>query len=419
MQLGGHEPDQKQQVLQLLLKKVARAFYSPSHVVVLDEFLSLVSQSPSGKVREADLVERVKLSKAQVSVTMKRFRADQLVEDDVVAEAEKEEDFFGKAIKGRDKKIRPGFNRRKLDEFWRIDIEHLLKAIRYRHSQILEKLNKYSDNGEQTYVCMNPKCVSKGQAISVFELLMGDRDPNDPEFRCRHCFIEKDGKTIYVPLKQSSETAAQAQGKFQWKRDFIQLTSSIMEHVQTLEALLKKEKDALIREDLEKHEPDEKIGMLGESRRAQEEKLRQEGTEQKRGLADLGTTFNEDKVVVKVDRRNAVDKEAKKAKLGPAMPLPWDQNAGSQQVRHVPADPVREAAPEIKEEEHRQEITRVLELQRSSVNDEEEDDGPDVTLSVGGMQLTCKLRDVDQDQLEQMTPAELAAYDELVRQHAF
>lgn len=130
MQLGGHEPDQKEQVLHLLLKKVARAFYSPCQVVILDEFLSLVSQSPTGKVREAEIVERVKLSKAQVSVTMKRFRADQLVEDDVVAEAEKEEDFFGKAIKGRDKKVRPGFNRRKLDEFWRVDIEHLLKAIR-------------------------------------------------------------------------------------------------------------------------------------------------------------------------------------------------------------------------------------------------------------------------------------------------
>lgn len=82
---------------------------------------------------------------------------------------------------------------------------------------------------------------------------MGDRDPNDPEFRCKHCFIEKDGKTIYVPLKQSSETAAQAQGKFQWKKDFIQLTAPIMEHVQMLELLLKKEKDNLVREALDKN----------------------------------------------------------------------------------------------------------------------------------------------------------------------
>lgn len=415
MELGGNEPDHKQEVLQLLLKKVARAFYSPYHVIVIDEFLSLIAQSHNGKVRESDLVDRVKLSKAQVSVMMKRFRADQIVEDDVVAEAEREEDFFGKAIKGREKKVRPGYNRaRKLDEFWRLDIDHLLKAIRYRHSQILEKLNKFSDNGEQTYVCRNPNCKEKGKLISIFEVLMYREDPTDPEFRCKSCFIVKDGKEIYVPLKQSSETAAQAQGKFQWKKEFIQLTSSIMEHVQTLEHLLKKEKDNLAREALDKAEPDEKIGMSGESRRAQEEKLRMEGTEQKRGLADLGTV-NEDKVVVKVDRRSVVDADPKKRKLEPAVALPWDKLAvhgRRQEAEIAPEDTAREKLEEA-ERRKQEELNRVLEHQRSSAFHEQDEDEPDVTLFVAGIQMTCKLSDVDQDLVERMSPEELAAYEGL------
>jgi len=267
---------------------------------------------------------------------------------------------------------------------------------------------------------MNPKCEAKGKLISVYDVLMY-RDPDDPEFRCKYCFIEKDGKTVYIPLKQSSETAAQAQGKFQWKKEFIQLTGSIMEHVQTLEHLLKKEKDALALEAMDKAEADEKIGMSGESRRSQEEKLRQEGTEQKRGLADLGTTVNEDKVVVKVDRRNPVDTDAKKRKLGPAVPLPWDQTASHVTQHAEPeAEPDESARKKLEDERHKQELSRVLELQRSSsLHGDEDEDEPDVTLSVGGIQMTCKLRDVDQDQVERMTPAEIVVYEELIKRQQY
>lgn len=440
-----NEDDRTTQTLEhsyRLLKLLARAYYSTHHVVVMDTLLSMgVGIGTNNKVKEVDMIAKVQLGNKQTREILSKFKADQLIHGTAVKEKEAQAEDIGKTIKGRELIKKPGL-RAKVDFYWHLEPHHLVRAVKFRHTKILEKLDKQDDKQDQMYECPNPNCFEKGTEISIFQLLM-DRDPlaEDDKFRCKHCHLEKNGKKMFIPLKLTKSSAGKAGTSKDLKAKFNKQITVVTAELGILDNLLKEAKKVAAEEAEANNEQKDESMSGGSDRKEEEAKLKAEGLQQQKFLE--GALNRDGKINFSIgNTEHVADDEppSKKAKVAStAAPLPWDMRAREELeaerrkvelARQHELDRQKEAQVASDNQTYSDKKAAMLEkLQRTQENAEaapaleqqaveEDESDPTVSITIAGAPLTCKLSEISEDQVGEMTEAEFDHYNDLTAQHA-
>eukprot|EP00457_Paulinella_chromatophora_P003774 gb/GEZN01003782.1/.p1 GENE.gb/GEZN01003782.1/~~gb/GEZN01003782.1/.p1 ORF type:complete len:492 (-),score=108.46 gb/GEZN01003782.1/:465-1940(-) len=187
-----------------LIQQIIAAYYDDITMVVIRALLALDEKNP-GRIREVELKEALApLDLKQIIAVLAKWTGDGLLcidmkDDPVPAGEQKKREYKG--------------SNRHRSNVWFFKPEQVTKVIKYRHHRILEGLSKDVDQASQDLVCPNtgdraaagtPGCPDPGPH-PIHEVLLRQRDKNDPQFRCRFCFVtQPDGTRKGVVLELSA-----------------------------------------------------------------------------------------------------------------------------------------------------------------------------------------------------------------------
>lgn len=165
------------EVFHTLVKKVARAYYKPQYIVVLD----LLSTNGVTSLKEEDIASKVKLHNKEIQKICGKLKDDRLIKSEPKQEPRKD-------------------GRMGTKQYHYIDYKLFVDAVKWKIHQMEMKINEKRESELQNKGYKCPNCETKYTALDVLTLV--DRSTN--LFMCGYCNTELEQDT-----NEESENAGQ------------------------------------------------------------------------------------------------------------------------------------------------------------------------------------------------------------------
>jgi len=165
------------EVFHTLVKKVARAYYKPKFIVVLD----LLSTNGVTSLKEEDIASKVKLSTKEIQKICGKLKDYRLIKSEQKSEERKD-------------------GRNVTKQYYYIDYKLFVDTVKWKIHQMTKKINEKRENELQNKGYRCPACDTKYSPLDVLTLI----DQHTNLFMCEYCRVE-----LIQENNEESENAVQ------------------------------------------------------------------------------------------------------------------------------------------------------------------------------------------------------------------
>jgi len=166
------------EVFHTLVKKVARAYYKPKYIVVLD----LLSSDGVTSLKEEDIANKVKLGTKEIQKICGKLKDDRLIKSELKQEPRKD-------------------NRMGTKQYHYIDYKLFVDTVKWKIHQMTKKIREKGEIELQNKGYRCPKCERQ---VSLFDMSKYNINPVTNSIWCEYCNVELEQEN-----NEESENAGQ------------------------------------------------------------------------------------------------------------------------------------------------------------------------------------------------------------------